>query len=288
MTKLLLHQDTAASINSYLARPTHALIIDGKVGSGKRTTAEYLATGILGLNEGLLESFPQLLTIEPKNSSISINEIRQAQQFLKLKTTGQASLRRILIVDKAEQMTIEAQNAFLKILEEPPADTVILILTSQKIKLLPTIRSRAQRLTIKPVSKILLDDYFAGQGYTQTSIEQAHHLTGSRIGLMSSILKDEASSQLDYIDQAKRVLAMTRFERLATTDDISKNKEAIPGLIDGLIIVSQAALEQTLKKDNIPQAKKWHNTLQLATEVEQQLPTNPNSKLLMTNLFLNL
>lgn len=289
MNDLLFHQSTSSSIEAFLNKPSHALIIEGKQGSGKRSVANLISSKLLDISAANLNSFPNLLIIEPDKSSISIDKIRQAQQFLKLKTTGEAPIRRVLTVDQAELMTIEAQNAFLKILEEPPADTAILILTSQKIKLLPTIRSRAQSLAIKSVTKEQIDNYFKDLGYDQTAINQAFHISNGRIGLISSILNDsDTDSQLDSINQAKKILSMTKFERLAAVDALAKNKDNLPEIIDALSIISQAALKQTLNQDKTKQAKQWHHTLKLATETEQKLPLNPNTKLLLTDLLLSL
>ncbi len=290
MTKeLLLHQNTDQSLESFLINPSHALIIEGKRGAGKNTLANYLSAKLLGIPADKLANFPQILRIEPDRSSISITEIRQAQQFLKLRTTGRSYIRRILIVYEAELMTIEAQNAFLKILEEPPPDTVILILTSQKIKLLPTIRSRTQSMTIKSVNKTETDKYFTSKGYEQTSITMAYHAANGQIGLMTSLLTDdEASHDFYELKLAKEVLAMTKLQRLGYVEVLNKQKDDIPSFIRALAITSQAALKQTIARNDFTQAKRWHKNLELSVDAEAMLVSNPNSKLMLTNLLLNL
>ena len=288
-TGLLLHQNTRLDIDNFLANPSHALIIEGKEGAGKGTIANLLATKLLKISSDRLSNYPNLLKIEAVNNSISINEVREAQKFMKLKTTGQETIRRILMVDKAELMTIEAQNAFLKILEEPPADTVIFILTSQKIKLLPTIRSRAQTFSVKSISKQEIDSFFSNQGYDSGAVTSAYHAASAQVGLMSSLLNDDQDNQqLEELKRAREVLAMSKLQRLVYVDELSKQKESVPLFIKALIITSQAALRQTVANDKMTQAKRWHRTLKLAVEAERKLHSNPNAKLLLTDLLISL
>ncbi len=76
--------------------------------------------------------------------SIKIEHIRQAQRFLSLKTVN--TERKVLIINNAHTMGEEAANAFLKTLEEPPAHSLIILLTSRLDSILPTIISRCRKL----------------------------------------------------------------------------------------------------------------------------------------------
>jgi DNA polymerase-3 subunit delta' len=287
--ELLVHPDTKRSIKKLIQSPSHAVLIEGRTGAGKRTLANYLAAETLGLALTQLEKHQYFLALEPINSSISIEEVRSAQRFLKLKTLGQSEIRRIVIIERAELMTIEAQNAFLKVLEEPPADTVILLLTNQKSRLLPTITSRVQILASKKSSKAELEDFFSQKGYSKESIIAAYYAANGQIGLMSSLLsQDESSQQLEYIKLSKELLALNKFNRLLKVDGLAKQKESVAGLIQALIVTCRAALQVTIAKNQLLQAKRWHKSLELSLHSEKQLASNPNTKLLLTNLLLNL
>jgi len=287
--KLLLHSDTKRDVNRLIQQPTHGIIIEGRAGAGKRSLANHIVADLLGLEISKLDNYQYLTAIEPINSTISIEQIRSTQKFLKLKTIGQSKIRRAVIVEQAELMTIEAQNAFLKILEEPPTDTIIILLVSQKNKLLPTITSRAQHLLAKRLAKTELLSFFGEQGYTEDEIITAYYAANGQIGLMTSLLtEDQSNQQLEYIKQAKQLLAMNRFDRLQQVDSVIKQKEIIPGLVQALIITCQAALQATVSKDDLKQARRWQRCLQLSLNTEKQLSANPNSKLLLTNLLLNL
>lgn len=93
---------------------------------------------------------PDLLVVSPEERQIRIEEIRLIDEVLSLKPFE--GRRKTVIVDNAETMNISAANAFLKILEEPPGESVI-ILVSSRPELLPgTIRSRCARINFSPLA----------------------------------------------------------------------------------------------------------------------------------------
>ena len=80
---------------------------------------------------------------------IRITDIREAESFLHL--TASANGWRVMIIDSADDMNTNAANALLKSLEEPPPKTVIILISHQPGKLLPTIRSRCRKIQLKPL-----------------------------------------------------------------------------------------------------------------------------------------
>lgn len=96
------------------------------------------------------------VSLEVLGDSIKIDQIRQLQKDISLKPY-EAKIK-IFIINDAEKLTLEASNAFLKILEEPPADSLIILITSKPQLLLPTILSRCQRLKFSPLEKNLLKE----------------------------------------------------------------------------------------------------------------------------------
>lgn len=98
-----------------------------------------------------------VLTVERKvndsgklSQQIRIEDVRAAIDFAHL--TSSEGGYKVVIVDGAELMNRSSENAFLKILEEPPADTVILLVSHNPGRLLPTTRSRCRKLTLKPLA----------------------------------------------------------------------------------------------------------------------------------------
>ena len=127
---------------------SHAYLFAGQEGIGKKTFAIEFG-GLVGCK------FPDLLVVESINSAssiknkkdsleIDIDQIRDAQKFLSYKSYNGGF--KIVIVDNAERMNVEAQSCFLKTLEEPKGSTLIIMVSSKSDMMLSTIASRCQTL----------------------------------------------------------------------------------------------------------------------------------------------
>ncbi len=100
---------------------------------------------------------PEVEKARKRFSEIRIDDIREAEAFMHL--TAGAGKKRVLIIDSADDMNVHAANALLKSLEEPPPETVILLLSHAPGKLLPTIRSRCRKIVLKPLQNNVLEDF---------------------------------------------------------------------------------------------------------------------------------
>lgn len=142
---------------------SHALLFIGAKGVGKATVAREFAKFILSPSDEEAKRFEAgshagLLWVEreidPKKgelrSEISAEQAREISNFLAL-TPGEGQWR-IVVVDAMDELNITAANAILKILEEPPAQTIFLLISHQPGRLLPTIRSRCQMVAFSPLS----------------------------------------------------------------------------------------------------------------------------------------
>ncbi len=151
---------------------SHAYIFYGERGSGKKTLANLFARALQceaggtepcnmcqSCKQALNRNQPDIVYVQhEKPSVISVDEIRkQVNGDVGIKPYS--SDRKIYIIDEAEKMNVQAQNALLKTLEEPPAYAVIMLLTTNLEALLQTIRSRCVTLTMKPVLDIELQKY---------------------------------------------------------------------------------------------------------------------------------
>jgi len=143
---------------------SHAYLFQGEAGSGKRMMADAFAMalqceagGVEGCgtchscHQAISRNHPDIIYVtHEKPNSIGVDEIRdQLVNDIQIKPYN--GKYKIYIVAEAEKMTIQAQNALLKTLEEPPAYGVILLLTRNASVLLDTIRSRCVLLNVKPV-----------------------------------------------------------------------------------------------------------------------------------------
>ncbi|MDA0230122.1 MAG: DNA polymerase III subunit delta' [Proteobacteria bacterium] len=167
----------------------HAWLLSGPRGIGKATLAYQFARFVLaGGPQGSGESGPlfiapdhpifrrvasgghtDFMTIErstnektgKKRSEIVVDDVRRVGRLVSL-TPGEG-LWRVVIVDGAEDMNRNAANAILKYLEEPPPQTLFLLVSHAPARLLPTVRSRCRSLTMRPLTDAMVSDLIAMQ-----------------------------------------------------------------------------------------------------------------------------
>ena len=121
----------------------HAFLFEGPEGTGKKETAISFAKLLL---KSEIKNHPDFLLIQPKKDTISIDQIREELiRFLSL--TPFLGDKKVAIIEKAELMNKEAQNALLKTLEEPKGNSVLILISSKPELLLPTILSRCQKIS---------------------------------------------------------------------------------------------------------------------------------------------
>ncbi len=286
MAKLLLHPTTAYQLQATTESLPHAVMISGKPGAGKRTMALKLASEALGVADATKQ--PYFLEIVPEKDSISVAEVRAIKDFLGKKTTGTGVIRRILVIPDAHTMGIEAQNALLKTLEGPPADTMIILTVHDVTSLKPTIRSRAQHILSLPVSLEDATKHYLGK-FTDTEVQKAYLLSSGQPGLLTALLNNQTDHPVvQAIERAKIVLKASKFERLAMADELAKQKDQLKDVLSGLQQVITSALKQATAAKNVAQAKRFYDISVQIMHAQENLAKNVNPKLLLTNLFLNI
>ena len=146
MTKFVFNPATKRQLEQFALRLPGALLITGDEGIGLTSAAGEVALHSKAITYTVLPEKDEKVDIE--KGSITVDSIRRLYTLTKtVEPNG-----RIVIIDYAERMAKTAQNAFLKLLEEPGEGTHFILLTHQPGLLLPTILSRAQRLDMRPIT----------------------------------------------------------------------------------------------------------------------------------------
>lgn len=288
--EFVLHSATQEQIKQLILHPPHAIGLVGATGMGKKSIAASLCAELLGVPLDKLNAYPYVRHFEPTKNSISIEVAREINEFTKLKTTGTNTIRRVVVINDAHTMTIEAQNAMLKTLEEPPADTVFILTIASIADLLPTVVSRLSITHVVTPSADELQAYFAAQGYDVPTITTYFMMSGGLPGLMASLLaENDSHSMVASVGQAKHLLTSDTFERLVAIDEIVKNKQT-NDVIQALCQISRSAMyiEATKEQSSSRVLKKWAKILAASESAKQNMRQNGQAKLVLTDLFLHI
>ena len=200
-TPLVSQLKTAASSG----KVSHAYLFIGGAGAGKRLIANTFAKALQcesGANAlcGHCRScqafdngnHPDIIYVRGEKKNIVVDEIReQILETVDLKPYHYQ--KKIYIIEKADTMNTQAQNALLKTLEEPPAYAVFLLLAERAEAFLPTILSRVVTMKIRPLSEDMVAEYLTKQAFL--SEEESHVLAAyaqGRIGQALELKEDEA------------------------------------------------------------------------------------------------
>ncbi|MCY3620103.1 MAG: hypothetical protein OXH68_00150 [Gammaproteobacteria bacterium] len=157
--------DALENVRGMGARLPHALLVNGPRGWGGEQVVNALALDLMHLEssrDARGVAHPDLRWLQPEDGVIKVDAIRHIVEFLL--QTPQAAGRKIAVIEDAERMNLNAANALLKSLEEPPRESFIALYTSAPEQLLPTVRSRCQTIRVQPGGNDEVRDWLQAGG----------------------------------------------------------------------------------------------------------------------------
>lgn len=188
----------------------HAVLICGQKGSGKTSLACALASVLMCSSpKGIIPCgacascklmknsvFPELCYVTNLGKkNISVDAVRQAISFMSIKPAY--APRKVCIIDDADTLNDEAQNAFLKTLEEPPKECIIILTCTHKERLLPTVLSRVAEFDLEPCTLAQTIEFVRAK-YPEhiANAEFYHNFSGGALGITDMLCSDEHLSEL--------------------------------------------------------------------------------------------
>lgn len=148
---------------------SHAQLISGEDGIGKSILAEIL--GKLILNGDLNREYVDIINYRPSKASFGVDDVREIiDEVNKKPFEGD---KKVIIIHQGNKLTIQAQNALLKTIEEPPTEVYIIILCESLELILDTIKSRCEIYKLTPLTKDELYKYIAIKGYDYSEEEKS-------------------------------------------------------------------------------------------------------------------
>ncbi|MDY5212731.1 DNA polymerase III subunit [Intestinibacter sp.] len=211
---------------------SHAYMFEGPNGVGKNTMARELAAILLEM-ENLFNS-PDYIEIKPDGNSIKIAQIRKLQSDILVKPYKSY---KIYVIDEAQKMTVEAQNALLKTLEEPPKYAIIILITDNKESLLDTIKSRCEIIKFTPIPMREVANYLTMSGVDE---KRASLLANFSRGSMKKAIELSESEDFHLMREevqkyVETFLGGNLIEIMDIQSSIEKYKDQITNVLDLMI-----------------------------------------------------
>jgi len=231
-------------------RLAHAYLITGAAGSGKRTLAAEVAELVNGSPAGKIfsgsASDVHLASPESKARRISIEQLRDLEHSLQMRATG--GRRKVAIVSDADRMGTQAANAFLKTLEEPPNNSLLLLLSTIPEVLPDTILSRCLAIPLAPPRDAALSaeeneligllrafDPAAG------GVHAAYKLVQDCLRLLGTIRR-----RIQDENEAAQKLEETRYKNTTDGAWLEKREDHYKALAESLYLHERAKLVEIL------------------------------------------
>ncbi|MDQ7030248.1 MAG: DNA polymerase III subunit delta' [Ardenticatenia bacterium] len=231
--------------------PAHAYLFVGPPHVGKRTVARWFARALVCEGDGPapcgrcracglvhagrhpdvravdLEAQRHLLGEKRPSAVYKVELVRRLQADWAIRPLE--APWKVLIVERADRMTPQAANAFLKTLEEPPPFVVLILTALDEENLLPTIRSRCQLVRLRPVPAGEIEVALRGRGADAEEARRLARLSGGRVGWAIRALDEPAvvAAYQEAVELLERLLRATRSERLQEAERLARRPDGL-------------------------------------------------------------
>lgn len=272
---------------------SHAHLIVGANGIGKSKVADIFSSLIL--NKELFKANVDSIEYRPKKASIGVDDVREIiEEVNKKPYEGD---KKVITIFSGEKLTIQAQNALLKTIEEPPKGVFIIILTTSIEIILETIKSRCQIYKLTPLSNEEIQSYILKKyGNIETiDFSPALSYAGGIPGRLEKFIDDEELQEarkvvLELIREIndKNVESILKYEKklLKYKDE----KEELLGIIEGFIrdiivykevsdkkfIINSDKRKEIEELVNLMSYKKLNSMIDAVKELRKNLESNSN------------
>lgn len=249
-----------------------------------------------------MKKHPDVRLIEPEKTTISIDQIRSLIDEIAYQPFE--ARYRVVVLDPADQMKIEAQNSLLKTLEEPSSRTIMILITTNPYMLLETIRSRARLLQFGEIPVDAVEQYLTSNGIMP--LQDAHLAAALSGGSLAKAMAFDTLAYREIRDQALRfVTLLLKGEDFKDASllagEASKDKKMFPVWIDAAAALLQDVYYASVAQERVGQRdllKKLNgladrtprsalvSAIEAFRKLQRDLQFNINRQLALEALFL--
>lgn len=277
-------------------RIPHAILIEGDKGTGRHTLMQFLSRAAVcdgenspcgncrGCHLAKIGTHPDITVVSPEDGkkNITVAQVRGLRTEAYVKP--HMAVRRVFVIDKADSMNEQAQNALLKVLEEPPGDIVFILIAESAAALLDTIISRCTVLSLMPPEIPEAIEYFRKNiDYGEGQIEDAVGNAGGNIGAALEALSGGGTAAQSAAKRfAELLISGNEAEMLKITAGFEKSRVLADEFLKELKLSVTAQIKKNLR--NSYSAKALVSFYDAIPQYEDALKTNINLSLLFCAL----
>ena len=258
-----IHPSTKKTLQAFALSKPHAVVLTGPKGVGLYTIARVFSKKLNGL----------ALEVSPPEGVMNVEMVRDLYDITKTKSTQ----RRCVIIAEADRMSHQAQNALLKLLEEPVDQTTFILLSHAIDGLLPTIRSRVQAIDVHPVPVAMTDELLDALDVPDTQMRaQLSFIAAGLPAALTELALNEAafSARVAIVKDARTYIQGRRYERLVIAQRYAESRTDAQLLLEDALKL----LERSISLKDTKILKR----IEQLTLVYERLLQNGNVRLQLT------
>lgn len=276
---MIVNPLTKQLIDGYARRPSSTLLIVGDDDDGVHDIVTDLLQRLLSEENRLnvIDVYPE------ENKGIAIEQVRDLRKQLSTKLSGITGVSRVAVIWSVETASLQAQNALLRLTEEPVANTLLVLQTKDESNIAPTILSRSQVIRLLPITKQQAGEYGVEKGIDEKTINKYYLISRGKSASFQNLILNADDVQLNKVNLAKAFLQSSVFDRLQNQKTYSM-KQDLEELITSLESIASAGLRASSGRN----LHKWKNIVQESRACRSLLQQNALTKLVYTRLCVNL
>jgi len=266
---------------------SHSYLFVGKSGIGKKMIAKEFAKAILCLGDNKYcdncksclefdgQNNPDFFIVEPDGNAIKIDQIRNMQKGVQEKPI--ISRSKVYIIDNADFMTKEAQNALLKTLEEPPEFVTIILIGENENEFLTTIKSRCMIIHFNSISDSDMEKYLQ-ENYNMNVTSNMLDVFQGSIGKAIE-LKDKQEEYFIIEQAIENIEKEDLIDLIKKLDILYTSKDEIFDMLDYINII---LLKKS--KENV----KYTDCIKIVENTKRRIDQNANYDMSIDNMLFNI
>lgn len=271
--KPIYHPDTKLQLQTLRATLPHAILLQGPVGVGLLTAAREIAGD--SLEDIIMPTTREGAVDQSSQGLIRAKQIRELVERASTKTRKQ----RVYIIDNADQMNLAAQNAFLKLLEEPAPHTHFVLTSHSPHTLLSTVRSRVQSTRVESITTAQSKELLEALSIKDTAVQQQMlFLAAGLPAELTRLAGDTAyfARESEVTRDARLFLQGSPVEQISTIETYQKNRDDTLRLL----VAAERIVQFSLKRQP---TQELVEKLSVLSRSYERVAANGNSRLqLMT------